>query len=120
MVIPVVSVERILKICFITLLAVLFVGYAYYQARNLIEGPNVVLTDEPETVQHNRVVTLTGTARNVVVLRVNGKEMHTNEQGYFAHALVLENGYTIATIEAEDRYGRKIDLTRPFIYTPDV
>jgi hypothetical protein len=119
MIIPTVSVERILKICFITFLAILFVGYAYYQARNLIEGPSIVLTNEPRTVQSERVVTLSGTARNVVVIRVNGKEMHTNEQGRFEHALVLENGYTVATIEAEDRYGRTIDLTRSFIYTPD-
>jgi hypothetical protein len=100
-------------------LAILFVGYAYYQARNLIEGPSIVLTNEPPTIQSERVVTLSGTARNVVVIRVNGKEMHTNEQGRFEHALVLENGYTVATIEAEDRYGRTIDLTRSFIYTPD-
>ncbi len=118
--IPRVSIERILKIVFIALLMVFFTGYAYYQARNLIEGPAITLTGEPGVIQRDRSLTLMGTARNVVVLRLNGHEINTNEQGRFEHTLTLENGYTILTIEAEDRYGRKTDLRRSFIFDPEV
>jgi hypothetical protein len=117
--IPTVSIERILKIGFIVFLVILFAGYAGYQARNLIQGPSITLLGEFGSVQTDRAVTLVGTARNVVVLRLNGREIHTNEQGRFEHTLTLENGYTIMTLEAEDRYGRKTDLTRSFIYKPN-
>lgn len=118
LVIPTISIERNLKIGFIVLFVVLFASYAYFQARNLIQGPSIQLTGEPGTVQNERALMLVGTARNVVVLRLNGREIHTDEQGHFTHTLTLENGYTITTLEAEDRYGRKTDLTRSFIYEP--
>ncbi len=118
LIIRTVSIERILKIGFIVFLVILFTGYAGYQARNLIQGPSITLLGEFGSVQTERGVTLVGKARNVVVLRLNGREIHTNEEGYFEHTLTLENGYTIMTIEAEDRYGRKTNLTRSFIYQP--
>ena len=116
--IPNVSIERFLKIGFGILLGVFFVTYAVYQARNLIQGPSISLSYEPESVQHERALSLIGTAQNIVVLRLNGREIHTDERGVFEHTLTLENGYTILTLEAEDRYGRKTEITRSFIYTP--
>ncbi len=116
--IPSVSIERYLKIGFGVLLGVFFLTYAVYQARNLIQGPTITLSAEVEIVQSARGLTISGIARNVVVLRMNGKEIYTNERGAFEHTLTLENGYTIMTLEAEDRYGRKTDLTRSFIYKP--
>jgi Glucodextranase, domain B len=101
------------------LLVIVFVGYAGYQARNLIQGPSITLLGEFGAVQRERAVTLIGTAQNVVVLRLNGREIHTDEEGRFEHTLTLENGYTIMTLEAEDRYGRVTDLTRSFIYKPN-
>jgi Glucodextranase, domain B len=119
LVIPTISIERTLKFWFIVLLGIVFVGYAGYQARNLIQGPSITLLGEFGSVQRERAVTLIGTAQNVVILRLNGREIHTDEQGRFEHTLTLENGYTIMTLEAEDRYGRKTDLTRSFIYKPN-
>jgi hypothetical protein len=116
--IPSVSIERYLKIGFGVLLGVFFLTYAVYQARNLIQGPTITLSTEVEITQSTRGLTISGIARNVVVLRMNGKEIHTNERGAFEHTLTLENGYTIMTLEAEDRYGRRTDLTRSFIYKP--
>jgi hypothetical protein len=116
--IPSVSIERYLKVGFGILLGVFFLTYAVYQARNLIQGPTILLSLEPASIQEERAVTLTGVARNVVVLRLNGREIHTNEAGVFEHTLTLENGYTIMTLEALDRYGRRTELTRSFIYKP--
>jgi hypothetical protein len=102
----------------ITLGLVLFVSYLAFQARFLLQGPIITLTSEPSIVQHERVVTLTGSVRNITRLTLNGRQIFTNEYGYFDEALVLENGYTIATLAATDRYGRKTTVTRPFVFTP--
>lgn len=113
-----VSLERTLKFIFIGACVVFFGSYAFFQARNLIHGPSITLSTEPPVVHTDRAVALEGSARNVVVLRLNGREIHTNEQGKFEESLVLENGYTIMLLEAEDRYGRSTTLTRTYIYKP--
>lgn len=114
-----VSIERFLKKAFFFVLVILFIAYAYFQARNLILGPSISLTTEPTVIQTDRTVALEGTANNVIVLRLNGLEVHTDETGAFVYSLILENGYTIMTLEAEDRYGRVTKLTRPFVYKPE-
>jgi hypothetical protein len=113
-----VSLERSLMATFLCICVLLFASYTYFQARNLIHGPSLVLQNEFETVEHERALTLEGNARNVVVLRLNGREIHTDEHGDFSEVLVLENGYTIMSLEAEDRYGRSTILTRTFVYKP--
>jgi hypothetical protein len=69
-------------------------------------------------VSHTQHVTVTGTAKNIVKLTLNGREIHTNETGDFTHELVLENGYTILTLAAQDRFGRATSLTRTYVYVP--
>ncbi len=113
---PPVSIERILKYLFVALCIVFFASYTYFQARNLIHGPSIVLSTEFETIQRERSLLLTGNARNVVVLRLNGREIHTDERGNFSETLVLQNGYTVMTLEAVDRYGRDTTLERTYIY----
>ncbi|MFN3188136.1 MAG: hypothetical protein ACK42D_01145 [Candidatus Paceibacteria bacterium] len=94
----------------------LLLAYLVFQARFLLQGPVITLTSEPNTVQDERVVMLTGSVKNITRLTLNGRQIFTNELGYFDEALVLENGYTIATLAATDRYGRETNVTRPFVY----
>jgi hypothetical protein len=99
-------------------LLLLITGYILFQARFLVAGPQITLTAEPG-VQHNvRTITLTGTAQNITHLWLNDRQIFTDETGNFSEALVLENGYTIATLKARDRFGRETRVERPFVYTP--
>jgi len=92
--------------------------YIVWQARFLITGPELVLRDEPALQSNQRIITLAGAARNITKITLNGRQIYTDPAGNFSEALVLENGYTIATIAAADRYGRTTELRRPFVYTP--
>lgn len=102
-----------LCVCFV-------VGYTLFQARFLIVGPRVAFENEATSVQTERVVTLQGVAENIVKLTLNGRQIYTDKSGYFTEALVLENGYTIATLKAHDRYGRTETYTKQFVYTPAI
>ena len=102
----------------IVLIVVLVLFYVHFQARNIIQGPALTLTDNLSAVQNERIITLHGTARNVVKLTLNGKEIHTDESGVFAHTLVLENSYTIMSLNAQDRFGRTTSLVKEFVYVP--
>ncbi len=100
------------------LLAALAAFYIIFQARFLIAGPQITLTHEAATTQNTRVIALEGTAYNITHLWLNNRPIFTDEAGHFKEALVLENGYTIATLRAKDRYGRETRVARPYVYTP--
>lgn len=92
--------------------------YVLFQARFLLLGPQVTITNTPPMRQNERVVTLTGTTQNISHLYMNGRQIFTDPSGNFSTDVRLENGYTIATLSAADRYGRTTTLTRDFVYVP--
>jgi len=94
------------------------VGYSVWQARLLIIGPSITLSEVPTFVQTERIVTLTGYAANITTITLNGRKIYTDLNGYFAEGFLLENGYTIATLEGTDRYGRTTRVIQDFIYSP--
>lgn len=96
-----------------------FIGYVIFQARFILEGPQIVLTGEHVTAHTERQVQLEGTARNIVRMTLNDRQIYTDTAGNFKEALVLENGYTIATLRAEDRYGRTKSLTQTFVHNDE-
>lgn len=99
-------------------LILVFAGYALFQARLLITGPQVTLDKEIPANQTAQKITLSGQANNITQITLNGRNIETSEDGHFEEPLILENGYTIASIRAEDRYGREVVLEREFVYTP--
>lgn len=99
-------------------LVLLIIGYVTFQARFLIAGPQISLSEEPAIHHTTRVITLAGTAYNITHLWLNDRQIFTDEAGHFREALVLENGYTIATLKARDRFGRETRVERSFVYTP--
>lgn len=96
----------------------LFVVYALFQARFLIAGPQISL-EVQDIVSDQRLVTIDGSASNIVRMTLNGRQIYTDADGNFSEALVLENGYTIATLEASDRYGRITRSTQTFVFVEE-
>ena len=92
--------------------------YVTYQARFLITGPQITMTADLEMRQNTRQVELQGTATNISHLQLNGRPIFTDPDGRFTTAVILENGYTVTTLTAEDRYGRTTTVTRTFVYSP--
>ncbi len=109
-----------IKYALICLGVIVFVGYTLFQARLLITGPVIDLLDEPGVEQSERVVKLQGYAQNIVKITLNGRAIYTDKNGYFKEALILENGYTKATLEGTDRYGRTTQLEKTFVFTSTV
>ena len=96
-----------------------FVAYVVFQARFLIAGPQISLSTNASELQTQRQVVLEGEAQNIVRITLNGRQIYTDKDGNFKEALVLENGYTIATLQAEDRYGRTTSLTKTFVFAQE-
>lgn len=112
------ELRTLLKVLASLIVLGLVLSYILFQARFLVAGPQIVIKDDL-TVQHNeRTIYLSGTAQNITHLWLNDRQIYTDESGNFSEALVLENGYTIATLRARDRFGRETKIERPFVYTP--
>ncbi|MCA9355702.1 hypothetical protein KC865_04150 [Candidatus Kaiserbacteria bacterium] len=92
--------------------------YITFQARFIIIGPQINLTDEAGLLHNERQIFLSGRTHNISHLWLNDRPIYTDAQGKFNEALVLENGYTVATLRAKDRYGRETKVTRGFVYAP--
>lgn len=111
----------ILRKLVIGCIALLFMGaciaYVGFQARFLIEGPQVHLTTDPEVVQNGRQIKVAGVANNITAIYLNGRPIVTTEDGVFEESVILENGYTTLRIEARDRFGRTVALKREYVYT---
>ncbi|MCD5382145.1 MAG: hypothetical protein LR017_02395 [Candidatus Pacebacteria bacterium] len=114
-----VALETYMRPAALTLFLCGILVYALFQARYLIHGPQIILHAPTETVHHERIVLLKGEAKHITAITLNGREIFTDEHGVFEEPLVLENGYTIMTLHAKNRYGRTIDMTRSFIYKGD-
>jgi hypothetical protein len=110
--------RTVIKLYLAAGLLLLIAMYVVFQARFLIVGPEIILTELENPLQNQRQVMLVGDTNNISRIWLNGRQIFTNAQGNFAEALILENGYTIATLRAEDRYGRETKVTQEFVYTP--
>lgn len=100
------------------LIICLLVGYTIFQARFIIIGPVIIMYNIPEVVQTQRLIILEGNAQNIIKITLNGRQIYTDKNGYFKEKLILENGYTISTLQVHDRFGRTSSYTHHFVYQP--
>lgn len=110
--------RTIIKIAFATIFFLFALAYVIFQARFLISGPQISLTTEQPFRHNERQVTITGEAYNISRLWLNDRQIYTDAQGNFTEVIILENGYTVATLRAEDRYGRETTATESFVFSP--
>ena len=112
------SFRNVIQTIMVIIGVLIVLAYVVFQARFLLTGPQIMLTEEPPRLNNSRQVFLTGQAYNITHLWLNDRPIYTNANGAFREALVLENGYTVTTLRAIDRYGRETAVTRSFVYVP--
>ncbi len=100
-------------------------GYALFQSRNLILGPSLTITTPPHTRASNEpIITIEGVARNISFLSLNDAQIFVTKEGVFSEKLIVQPGYTIMKLAAQDRFGRieeqvfEIFRDRPLEPTP--
>lgn len=104
--------RRPLTTIFISLVVVLVAGYGLFEARRILTGP-VVTIESPRdgSATSSAAVILSGEAQNISFLSVNDRQTYTDERGRFSELLSLPPGFTILTVAATDRFGRKTSRT---------
>lgn len=87
---------------------ILLASYSIFQARALLVGPQVWIENPQDgrTVE-NRLVTLTGRAKNIAWISLNDRQIFTDEKGAWSEQLLVSKGLSIMTVKVRDRFGRE-------------
>ena len=111
--------KLLLRILVIVLLVAAIGGYAYYQSKDFLAGPEIVIT-EPEngTATTSPLIILRGRLHNIAYASLNDREIFINDRGYFEEKLLLYPGYNILSIKARDRFGHATEKRMELVYRP--
>jgi hypothetical protein len=110
--------RRIGRILIITAL-VLICGYAAFEARGLLEGPVITITEPTggATVTDD-IVMLKGMTEHISSITLNGRPVFISEEGAISEPLALLPGLNIATIIGKDRFGKERTVSLTLVYRP--
>jgi hypothetical protein len=105
----------------LTLLSLIILGYAFFQAHNLIFGPRISLISpiDGETYT-DQVIHVKGVATNAAYFSIDDMPVLLDKDGNFDESLLLPLGYTIIKLDATDQFGKSIEKTVQIIYQPAV
>ena len=110
-----------LRASIVVFFVLLIGGYSYFQARKLIGGPKITI-DSPangSTVTES-LVEIKGVAKNINEISLDDRPIFIDEQGAFNEKLLVPPGYTIITMKARDRFGRKtVEMLELYYDAPD-
>ena len=83
-------------------------GYGLFEAGRLIEGP-VITIEYPidGSATSSTGVLIAGEAQNISFLTINDLPSYTDKSGHFSELLSIPPGFTVLTVRAVDRFGRR-------------
>lgn len=88
--------------------------FSLFQARRLLEGPVITLDQNTEVIEaEGQLVTLSGNAKNIAFMWVNGMQIYTNKDGVFETTLLVPPGSSILEVQAEDKASNEKILRIP-------
>ncbi len=109
--------KTIVKAIFIALIVIAIAGYSYFQARNLIKGPQVSITSPSNgTTLGNPMVTVSGTAKNISFITLNNRQIFVDDNGNFKEDVLLSPGYNTWELQAKDKFGRVVTKNIELIF----
>lgn len=91
---------------------IIVLGYGGLKAKDWAQGPRLAVSYPANGSSfRDSLVSIQGNAKNISFLTLNGNKIFTDESGKYDEKILLSNGYNIVTIEAQDRFGRKVTQT---------
>ncbi|KKU59572.1 MAG: hypothetical protein UX81_C0008G0022 [Parcubacteria group bacterium GW2011_GWA2_47_12] len=78
-------------------------SYGVYQSREYLHGPSISIESAE---QNGALISITGNAKRIAFLSLNGKQIFTDENGLWQETVLLLPGYNSMTVAARDRFGR--------------
>lgn len=116
------SAKKILKIASLSIFFLFIITYAFFSSYDLIFGVKIKnvningqnITDGAKV--RERVIKVTGNAKNAINLNLNGREISVDQYGNFSEDIALGSGYNIISIKARDKFGNTDEKDYKLIY----
>jgi hypothetical protein len=75
------------------LLVFLILAYAFFEARNIVQGPQILIATPPGgTTVTSQLVEITGNTKNIQDITLDGRDIYIDEDGVFTERLLLSPG----------------------------
>ena len=112
------NTAKIIKNAIYLFFVVAIVGYALYNSRIFIAGPQIEIfaPQSGVTIEESPLVLIEGEARNIAFIELNNRKINTNEENRFSEPVLLYPGYNIITILARDKFDRRIEKQIELVY----
>lgn len=108
---------RITKYLFAAFVLIVLV-YAYFEARNMLYGPQIVLETTGAITVHDELVEISGTVKNVVEITLAGRLVFIDDTGFFTERLLLAEGVNRFVFEARDKFDNTKREVLEIVYQP--
>lgn len=98
---------KILKRIIIIVVIILILGYTYFQTKDLIRGPVLIITyPSSGMTMKDSSVEIKGSVKNASYVTMNDRQIFVNEEGKFNEKILLIEGYNVIEIDVKDRFER--------------
>jgi capsule polysaccharide export protein KpsE/RkpR len=97
---------------------IIIIGYTLFNSRLFIKGPQIII-DSPENgavISDKPLINISGKAINISHIEINGRQIYIEENDAFSESLLLDSGYNIIQITAEDKFGREVKQVLQLAY----
>ena len=100
----------ILRIGALSLLAIIIVGYSFFQAHKILAGPVInIHTPQNGATYNQTLIEISGQAKNIAYINLDDRKMFTDKNGNFSEKLLLSPGYNVIKLEAWDKFGKQTE-----------
>lgn len=96
----------------------IIIGYTLFNSRLFIKGPQIII-DLPENgavISDKPLINISGKAVNISHIEINGRQIYIEENDAFSESLLLDSGYNIIQVTAQDKFGREVKKTLQLAY----
>ncbi len=105
-------IRKRIRIGIILAIALGLVFYGAFQVRSLALGPQIsIITPENGAISSTTETTISGIAKNVAFMTLDGRQIFTDENGQFIEDIILSKGYNVVTIYGRDKFGKETTKT---------
>lgn len=101
-----------IRIIFFSVLALIILGYSGFQARKIVEGPELKVTSlKTGAIVKDPLIEIKGSAYNIKEISLDDRPIYIDEKGNFNEKLLLFPGYNIIRLKAGDKFGKVTEKT---------
>ncbi len=103
---------------FFAAFVLLVLAYAYYEAQNMLYGPQIALEQEGAITVYEELIEIRGTVKNVVEITLSGRPIFIDDTGLFTEKILLAEGLNRFIFEARDKFNHTQKEVLEVVYIP--